>query len=112
MDLEINDTKRVMEVSKFFETLKEKIKKNLNILGICIFVLSLIIITQHDQILAQEFRKYQEVLDQHDQNFTQYEKLLAKLDQNFTQIFAQNVKKINNLGNNDEFLWRILAKGM
>ena len=30
MDLEINDTKRVMEVSKFFETLKEKIKKNLN----------------------------------------------------------------------------------
>ena len=112
MDLEINNNERVMEVSKFFETLKEKIKKNLNILGICIFVLSLIIITQHDQILAQEFRKYQEVLDQHDQNFTQYEKLLAKLDQNFTQIFAQNVKKINNLGNNDEFLWRILAKGM
>ena len=112
MDLEINNNERVMEVSKCFETLKEKIKKNINILGICIFVLSLIIITQHNQILAQHFRKYQEVLDQHDQNFTQYEKLLAKLDQNFTQIFAQNVKKINNLGNNDEFLWRILAKGM
>ena len=112
MELEINNNERMTGIRKFFETLKEKIKKNLNILGICIFVLSLIIITQHDQILAQEFRKYQEVLDQHDQNFTQYEKLLAKLDQNFTQIFAQNVKKINNLGSNDEFLWRILAKGM
>ena len=101
----------MMGVSSFFDTLKEKIKKNLNILGICIFVLSLIIFTQHDQILSQHFQKYEEILDQHDQNFTQYEKLLAKIDQNFTQMLAQHVQKINNLGNNDEFLWKILAKG-